>query len=644
MRAFLFSIVFTTCIVGAQETPAEAAIAFAEGLRDGMEQEKLEALSALNPDTGERKKHQITSEWKNDAKKMLLLPFEVAEEKISGDNAAVVLKQFDPAKGSAMNLLSLAVVRRDKKWKTAPVLSSFQNSIVTYDEEILAQRRALEQWMVSREITLREELQTASRQRLREKMGKSISQDALKTISPRELIDGLIDAIRARDEAGVLARLGGFSADDVPEWDSISRRVSAVLSGNGLHGWPWKLLSGRQAMIAIGEPLDLGDEKVIDMLVLHPESVMEEPDWLSFQILQDKEGRSRVHLPEVFLLRNVAEEEMGDVMDMADSDHLALYEKLREQARRSFAQEDLSRASVMADVVEKSLQSNDFASFWGVGSMPANQIHLEGTPEIVTLWKALQGSAVGSSLFGRVGFLEKEEYALLVLQTYTPRSTDTIQLQKIWFTRKNKEWRLLIEEPESPPEEITKWWDENRKTWAVKLADSLVADAVRIGGLAPQHPEAARVREVFAEWLQAVQEKSLAKVIRYCAAFQDERSVHSMMRALAGELMYGSGRYEVLDVSVNGRWAAVSAKYLSDKPKSTPQYPLYVFVFTDKGPRLLPQVELKLSLPVNRSRTYLNNLAFTDLKKLVPDTAVEELQKLFTKHEDLVKQQLQVKP
>jgi hypothetical protein len=159
-----------------------------------------------------------------------------------------------------------------------------------------------------------------------------------------------------------------------------------------------------------------------------------------------------------------------------------------------------------------------------------------------------------------------------------------------------------------------------------------------------EQPDAAKVREVFAGWLQAVQEKSLTKVIPFCAAFQDERSISAMMRSLAGELMYGSGRYEVLDVNVNGRWAAVSAKYVSDKAKSTPQFPLYVFVITEKGPRLLPQVELKLALSNNRSRNYLNNLAFTELKKYLPDAAVDELQKLYQKHETLVNEQALIKP
>lgn len=644
MRTIVFLLGFSLSVLHAQETPAQAAIAFAEGLRDDVEREKLVKMSALNPDTGDRKKDQIFSAWKSDAKKMLLLPYEVADEKVIGDNAAIVLKQFDPKQGAAIHLLSLAVVKRDQKWYAAPVLSSFQNSIVSYDAEILAQRKQLEHWMVGREIALREEMQERAQQQLHELMEKSIRPDALKSITPRALLDELIAAIRARDQAAVLARLGGFSTDSIENWDVISRRVTTVFASGGLQNWPWKLLSSPQALIAIGEPMEIADETEIELLVIHPESMMEYPDYMTFTIYKDEMGRARLQLPEIFWMRDVAEEEMGEVMNEESEEHMAMYEELRKQARASFAGADMSRAATVVDAVEKSLQSNHFASFWGAGSVSTKLLKSGEIPELITQWKKLQGSAVGSSLYGRVGFLEKDDFALLVLQSYSPRSTTAIQLQKIWFQRKNNEWVLLADEPEEPSEELTKWWDDNKKTWASKLADSLVADAVRIGGLAPQQPDASQVREVFASWLQGVQEKSLAKVIRQCAAFQDDRSIHSMMRALAGELMYGAGQYEVLDVVTNGRWAAVSAKYLSDKPKSTPQYPLYVFVLTEKGPRMLPQVELKLAVPVNRGHTYLNNLAFTNLKKLVPETAVEELQKLFTQHEELVKKQMMVKP
>lgn len=645
MRSWIFIAALAASFAQAQDAePDQVALRFAEGLRDGLDREKLVTFTALNPDTGDRKKDQIFASWKSEAKKILPQAFEVVDQKISGDYGGVVLRQQDPKQSALYHLFSVAVVKLDQQWRAAPTLSSFQNTIVTYDNEVIAQRRQLEQWMLTREISLREEMQSTARRQLREKMETSVSPEALKTITARELLDGLITAIRSRDQAAVMARLGGYSADDVPEWDRIQRRMGQIFSGDGLHTWPWRLLTSRAALSAIGDTVDLGDENVIDMLVLHPEGVTELPDLLSFTIQRDAAGVARIVMPDIFFMNQVSEEEMGDLMDYDVSEHQEMYEDIRKQARKDIPEAAFADAEMLSTVVEKSLQSNDFARYWGAGAIPGNTFHVEDIPELVTMWQNLQGSAVGSSLFGRAGFMQQGDVALFVVQAYTPRSTDTMRLLKIWFSRKNNAWRMLGTEPEEPPVELTKWWEANRKIWAAKLADSITAEIVRIGGLPQQAPEPGRVREVFDAWLLAVQERSLSKALLCCAAFQDDRSMQSMLRSLAGELMYAAGQYEVLAVNSMGRWTTVSAKYLSDKPKSTPQYSLYVFANTEKGPRMLPQLELKLNLVPNRSRVYLNNLTFTDLKKLTSDAAVDELKKLYGQHEELVKQESVIKP
>jgi hypothetical protein len=117
-----------------------------------------------------------------------------------------------------------------------------------------------------------------------------------------------------------------------------------------------------------------------------------------------------------------------------------------------------------------------------------------------------------------------------------------------------------------------------------------------------------------------------------------------MLRILAGELIYGSGTLEVLKVSVSGRWAGVSVKQSSGDSKTSAQYPLFIFVHTDRGPRLLPQVDLKLNAIKNRSREYLNDIAIKDLGKRLPDGAVEELRSLYTDHTKLVEEKNAIKP
>jgi hypothetical protein len=64
---------------------------------------------------------------------------------------------------------------------------------------------------------------------------------------------------------------------------------------------------------------------------------------------------------------------------------------------------------------------------------------------------------------------------------------------------------------------------------------------------------------------------------------------------------------------------------------------MHVFVVTDDGPRLLPQMDLKLTDQENPSRHFLNQLTLRDMKKFLPDAAVGELQHLYEAHHAEVK-------
>jgi hypothetical protein len=639
MRALFWMLILLPMTGRGADSPEQAALHFAEGLRDGLDKEQLTLRCSLNPETGDRKKDAIQEAWRGIAKKMLTLPFQVADQKTDGDDAAVVLLQFDPERGKQASIVSFAVVKRDQTWLAAPVVSSFQNSVVTYDPSLLDKRRSLENWMLGREISIREETSKKADQYLAEMMRKSIDAESLRNIKPDELLRDLIQACRDRNQAGVLARLGGYSVNSIPAWDGISRKISQVFTSDALHAWPWNLLIDPRTLSAMGETLDLVDEQTIDIAFLHPDSLNEEPQHLTFTLLRDDQGLMRVELPEVFLAYHADENDDTTLLDFEDAANLALYEKLRHEARAALDGIDSNKSESLAGLIEKSLKMNDFSSFWGAAAKSGADVRANGMASVVSLWRDLQGKN-GSSLFGRVGFLEGKNQALLVMQSYSPRNADGAQLQKIWLQRENDQWSMQADIPDEEEEELDKWYNDHTQNWEKDWALALVGDAARIQDattLANHAPEPGKVREAFDFWVRAVQDKCMAKVVAQCATFDDNASIIKMLRTLSGELIYGSGSYEVLNVEVAGRWGGVSVKQISDKPNSAPQYPLFVFVGTEKGPRLLSQVELKLTTMGNRSREFLNEIAFKDLSKRLPNDAIGELRSLYDKHCNLVR-------
>ncbi len=655
LRIALYCLAATA--LPAAETPAQAALNLAEALRDGSARDVVIAQSALNPDTGDRKKGVIFETWKSESKKMLPLPFTVAAEKINGDCAAVVLHQYDPLRSELPHFISFAIVRQaphaaeekktapaEPEWFAAPVPASFENSVVSYDDAVLQSRRQLESWMLSREIELREKIQQDIKQQLQERITRAVSSEALAALDPKALMNAFIQALREKNHAAVLAYLGGHSADSVINWDNISFRINKLFQGNDLRQWPWKLFADTQSMFAVSDPLDLGDELSLDVLVLHPESISEEPDYLSISILKDPQGRNYISLPSIFSQNEAAEDELGEIMDYDDIGHMQLFAQIVADAKAHLGNADLSQSAEVAKIILQCLKNNDFRRYWAINACNLKNLRAYEEGTSVSFWQELQGKT-GSSLFGQVGLKEHEDFALLVLQTYSPRDNSGMQLKSIWLNRRNDTWHITgTEAPEEGVPELTKWFADEKKSWIANWSDSMLGDVAKIGGLAAKGPDLAEVTKIFFAWQKDLQEKSFTKVITHCAAFDDPTSSLKMLRALAGELIYGTGTIEVLKVTVSGRWAGVSAVQSSGEAMKSSQYPLFLFVHTDKGPRLLPQVELKLNAVKNRSREYLNDIAIKDLGKRLPDGAVDELRSLYTNHAKLVEEKTAIKP
>ena len=655
LRIALYCLAATA--LPAAETPAQAALNLAEALRDGSARDVVIAQSALNPDTGDRKKGVIFETWKSESKKMLPLPFTVAAEKINGDCAAVVLHQYDPLRSELPHFISFAIVRQaphaaeekktapaEPEWFAAPVPASFENSVVSYDDAVLQSRRQLESWMLSREIELREKIQQDIKQQLQERITRAVSSEALAALDPKALMNAFIQALREKNHAAVLAYLGGHSADSVINWDNISFRINKLFQGNDLRQWPWKLFADTQSMFAVSDPLDLGDELSLDVLALHPESISEEPDYLSISILKDPQGRNYISLPSIFSQNEAAEDELGEIMDYDDIGHMQLFAQIVADAKAHLGNADLSQSAEVAKIILQCLKNNDFRRYWAINACNLKNLRAYEEGTSVSFWQELQGKT-GSSLFGQVGLKEHEDFALLVLQTYSPRDNSGMQLKSIWLNRRNDTWHITgTEAPEEGVPELTKWFADEKKSWIANWSDSMLGDVAKIGGLAAKGPDLAEVTKIFFAWQKDLQEKSFTKVITHCAAFDDPTSSLKMLRALAGELIYGTGTIEVLKVTVSGRWAGVSAVQSSGEAMKSSQYPLFLFVHTDKGPRLLPQVELKLNAVKNRSREYLNDIAIKDLGKRLPDGAVDELRSLYTNHAKLVEEKTAIKP
>ena len=635
MKHIFVSLLFALQgLATAADTPEVAAMDFAVAIKTSTIAGAQEKLCALNPDTGEAKKAKIVGAWSGLRDTMITAEFELADQKTDGDFAAVILKQADPENANNFRIYGFGIVKREGAWLAAPVPSSFENSIVSYEADSLARRKTIQQWMLGREVSLREEMQKNAATNLLEKMRQFMPAEKLKTIGGKELLESFVKACREKNQNAALAHLGGYSSDEVDGWVRITRRLTKAFTGDEINKWPWRLLADPSTITCIGAAEEVAGEIAVHMLALHQNGITEEPEYMIFAVKHDEQGLARLELPYVFVNDDVTEGDDGAVMDSSEEDQVKLYEQLRAEARAKLSQIDVSKSDALASGIEKTIQSGDFASYWGMNSIASDEGKLDDLPMIVDLWQKLQANS-STSLFGRVGFLEVNDQALLVIQCYNSTNADGITLKKLWLKREKNVWSLEEDIPELPEEKITAWLEENKQKWTSEWADSLVGGSVRVGGLANSTPDGTAVRDVFTKWSAALKEKNLPQMMSQCATFNDSASVMKMLRNLSGELQYGSPSMEILDVATAGRWGAVCVKQ-TPKSKSPPQYPLYVFVGTDQGPRLLAQMDFKLD--AGRSREFLNQQSFQNLSKSLPEAAVSELRSLYDKFSSLVKE------
>ena len=88
-----------------------------------------------------------------------------------------------------------------------------------------------------------------------------------------------------------------------------------------------------------------------------------------------------------------------------------------------------------------------------------------------------------------------------------------------------------------------------------------------------------------------------------------------------------------LGVSSSGNWSGISIRTQS-KLAGTHDYPLYLSLLTDKGAKILLDIDLRYAS--NNGRKALNKINWDKLKKNIPADAVKNVETIFAQHEKLV--------
>jgi hypothetical protein len=632
----VFLIFLLASLVGA-DTPTQAALRFAEALRDDRPKVEIQPLCCLNPNTGEIKKNNIARSWQEHGEEMLDAPFVVVEEKIEEVHAAVVLSQRVVGSAKKFRVWSFALVRDADAWKPAPVLSSFENSLVDYSARVTEKRKGLVRWMLAREFEASEALAKEVIREFELAMRQTITPEQLKTVAPQALVDGFLQAVRDRNPAAAIARLGGYNENPSSDLTNLHEHIIRCFSSSEtMRQWPWNLITDAQSILAPGEVTVNRDVHQISILAIHPDSLFDEPQILTFDVSRKGSTFWQLKLPEFFTKSDVTEEEEGDTLNSQQKNLVDGLKKFVKEKRQLQPKDLYASAEGYSKYISECLTDHDFLRFW-VAAVPEDIFTQDGeVPAIGELWQQLQ-EGTSSSLFALLASKREKKFLLAVLQSYSPGKG--MQIQNLWFQEtREAQWELLFDEPEDVPAELLDWAAKNEKVWKKTLTLALTEKAQRIGALANASLDLAEIRSGFEKWQKAMDAQSLREVIPFCASFQDEKSILAMLRNIARDIVHDVGKKTVLQVHQSGRWGAVSGRIDYPKNNGKPAFPLYIFVATDAGPRMLPQIDYRV-VPDNTTRDFLNKYALGALKKIVPEQTVAELEPIIEAHRKLVAEQ-----
>ena len=118
--------------------PSEVALELLRGFDGDLSGAEISSSLAISPFCGPKKKDRIVELWEAPCvvgNRTGITPSRPLREKTDGDLSAVLIGATSPNGPDVSMVISLGVVRREGKWKVAPVEGSFENTGLGFEAD-----------------------------------------------------------------------------------------------------------------------------------------------------------------------------------------------------------------------------------------------------------------------------------------------------------------------------------------------------------------------------------------------------------------------------------------------------------------------------------------------------------------------------
>ena len=657
-RGFAVVLVCTGLQARALE-PGEVALTFLSDLRDearGLD-EMLES-SVLSPHTGPIRRSAISQRLGRVGRYLRdnQYELEVVGEKREGDFAAVVITAVSRHDPLAIDAFALGLRQlRNAGWGVAPVPGSFDNVDLAYDEVLEKQAEGLESWMGLERLTRFGALQEKVLAAFRKRMSDAVPRSRVEQASPVQLVHSFASACQEGNLPAAMVFLGQFEGELTQEDRDLQRVISRGLQGLDRRDH-WRLLTS-PGVVRIVVQEDGADDLDAEVSLLVFDPSRGKPVRLVRFVLLYAGKRWKIELPaslrladedRVTFQRALFQEQDHD----EDSDLRARFEKLFEK------QHEPLRASTLREAGEqlsRILREGTLEEFFRCVHRSEDLSESERRTAYRYLgefWNEVHedsGSAADSEL---IEVIENGDAGMLVFHLISTAQIERLNLTPLVLMKDESGWAIapgvttsgnytqLEQAKRNRQEEIHVRYQEQKDELTRKATEGL------LGRFVAAKPESDKVvgkreaSELVEKFRTLLREGKLLEAFGCGALLDAEEGAWEALKAMSyeyrGARQAGAPDHEFHVQSGKG-WAAVSLRVDSGLGV-VPDYPMYLVVATEEGPRIVVDVGLRLA--TNKGREVLNSRVWKRVDEHLEEMESALVRSLFEGHVDRSKTDL----
>ena len=631
MKILCILLAATLGAAAAPSDPGKAAVDFLEKVRRKKLNLEPGGDTALSPQTREVKKRQIAKRLERMAGDLGSDPLEIGPVKLDEDFAGVIIRKvggFDPGR---LQVFAVAMVRRGADWIAAPVPASFENSGAGYGQPLRSRLETLETWMLREQVKDLEELREQSKEQMRRKIEASLTASELRGADARHAADLFLTACAKSDLPSVLGLLGGLAEKLPDDWPARLKAADRALAG-GITDGPWRLLRAPEVtrvIAAHGGDKGRGD---VSLLCLDPgmgDTTSPRIRSVNLDLTKSPDGLWRINLPAEFLREPDSHQDSSDNdeggfdSDLTDSfaidwsaAHPPTYYPDAAAAR------DAWLLAVRAKSPEGLLAMSKLRGPSGYATRAALQV--------ARAWRSV-GDPSNARQALPLSFQADESAAVALIQFFSPRDPDRWDGRPVYFEKSATGWYWNPEPTTAVSGKFEPWLGTESRLWPDKWQQELLRDCPKITSFDNlQAPPEQAARDCVGKWLAAIATGNVAVALQYTAFLGEENSGATALKNIGyeiGESRRQKGRPEITSVYVGKIFAGVAAAVPGAEKANVP---VYAVALTEKGPRVLAEIDLFAG--GNRNRAFLNKAAMAPLRKAPSPAVAEDLQEIFNRH------------